>query len=429
MIEDIQNNLEIEQAMAQQLDVFISELASSSENGKRLINEVVRSLQSRIKMLNASIRDLVKIMAVQPLPGTEPKTLVERVEFKNHGTSVAIRRADRSRYLEELSITEEAIRRMRRSSREYEEHIVEFKKANLYGRLSNLLFLKVSTRLVKRPDFKDLVSSLRRSNMRILATTYVSMGLLTTLLSFFFALGIAVFFFMFSLGLESPFIHASTLGVFARLGRTIWIPLAIPALTALTFYFYPYTEQRSVAARIDSELPFVVIHMSSISGSGVEPTQIFKIVGKGKEYKYTRVEMRKLLNQINVYGYDMVNALKNVAAVTPSIKFAELLNGLSTTISSGGDLKIFFEKRAETLLLNYRLERERFAKVAETFMDIYISVVIATPMILLLLLVMISVSGFQIGYDISVMTFGIIVIVALVNVVFLWILSMRQPNY
>ena len=79
--------------------------------------------------------------------------------------------------------------------------------------------------------------------------------------------------------------------------------------------------------------------------------------------------------------------------------------------------------------MSYRLERERFAKVAETFMDIYISVVIATPMILLLLLVMISVSGFQVGFTIGQMTFAIIAIVALVNIAFLWILSMRQPAY
>ncbi len=135
------------------------------------------------------------------------------------------------------------------------------------------------------------------------------------------------------------------------------------------------------------------------------------------------------MNQINVYGYDLVTALQNIARLSPSPRFSELLSGLSTAISSGGDLKTFFEKRAETLLLNYRLERERFTKVAETFMDIYISVVIATPMILLLLLVMISVSGVQIGFTLNQLTLLIIFTVAMINVVFLWVLSMRQPSY
>ena len=92
-------------------------------------------------------------------------------------------------------------------------------------------------------------------------------------------------------------------------------------------------------------------------------------------------------------------------------------------------MRTFFEKRAETLLLNYRIERENFTKVAETFMDLYISIVIATPMILLLLLVMISVSGIGVGLGVNQMTLLIIFIVAIVNIIFLWILSIRQPSY
>ena len=215
----------------------------------------------------------------------------------------------------------------------------------------------------------------------------------------------------------------------ARILRFFWL-IFLPALiTFSAFYFYPYAERSSLSRKIDSELPFVVIHMGSISGSGIEPSQIFKIVGLSREYPSTRGEIRKLLNQINVYGYDLITALKNVARLNPSARFAEVLNGLSTTISSGGDLKTFFEKRAESLLLNYRLEREKFTKVAETFMDIYISVVIATPMILLLLLVMISVSGVQVGLNLGQMTLLIILVVAVVNILFLWVLSMRQPVY
>ena len=214
-----------------------------------------------------------------------------------------------------------------------------------------------------------------------------------------------------------------------RTAKVIFIPLVLPTITFTAFYLYPYLERKSLTGRIGSELPFVVIHMGSISGSGVEPTQIFKIVGLSRDYAYTRGEIRKVLNQINVYGYDLVTALRNIARLTPSQPLAEVLNGLATTITAGGDLKTFFEKRAESLLLNYRLEREKFTKVAETFMDIYISVVIATPMILLLLLVMISVSGVGVGIGIGLITFLIISVVVLVNVLFLWLISLRQPVY
>ena len=102
---------------------------------------------------------------------------------------------------------------------------------------------------------------------------------------------------------------------------------------------------------------------------------------------------------------------------------------MSITISSGGDIKTFFEKRAEGLLLEYKLEREKYTKMAETFMDVYISIVIAAPMILLLLLVMISVSGIDIGLGITQITLLIVGAIALINIVFLGFLQLKQPKY
>jgi flagellar protein FlaJ len=169
--------------------------------------------------------------------------------------------------------------------------------------------------------------------------------------------------------------------------------------------------------------------MSSISGSGISPVEIFKIIGRSKEYPNLRREIKKVINQINIYGYDLVTALGNVSKRTPSQKLSELFNGISTTVNSGGDLSEFFEKRAESLLIGYRIEREKFTKIAETFMDLYISLVIATPMLLMLLLIMITLSGTNLGISSFYMNLIIISIVALINFFFLAFLQIRQPNY
>ena len=81
------------------------------------------------------------------------------------------------------------------------------------------------------------------------------------------------------------------------------------------------------------------------------------------------------------------------------------------------------------MLVSYRLEREKYTKVAETFMDIYISVVIAAPMILMLLLVMIQVSKISIGFTSGEMTAIMVIIVALINMAFLAVLKLKQPSY
>ena len=125
----------------------------------------------------------------------------------------------------------------------------------------------------------------------------------------------------------------------------------------------------------------------------------------------------------------MVTALNNVSKSTSSPKLAELFTGLSTTISSGGSLSDFFQKRADTMLTDYRLEKEKSIKAAETSMDIYISIVIAAPMILMLLLVMVSVSGIQIGFtpnELTLMTVGGVIFV---NFLFLGYLQTKRGLY
>jgi len=207
------------------------------------------------------------------------------------------------------------------------------------------------------------------------------------------------------------------------------LPLAFPVAAFFLLYVYPRVERGSIEKKVDAELPFAVVHMSAIAGSGIEPTKIFKIIGASREYKYLGQEIRKILNQINLYGYDLVTALNNSSKTAPSKKLSELFAGLSATISTGGDLKEFFQKRSESLMVGYRLEREKFSKIAETFMDIYISVVIATPMILLLLIVIISVTGLQVGLSTDSITFLIILAIAIINVVFMGVLQVKQPAY
>jgi flagellar protein FlaJ len=254
------------------------------------------------------------------------------------------------------------------------------------------------------------------------------MLLLTTVISFIAGIFIYIFFIFFSIGIDFPFFKLVDFSLI-RIFRNLLIILVVPALGFIGFYFYPYTERESIGRKIERELPFVTIHMSAIAGSGIEPSQIFKIIATGKEYPATRQELRKVINQVNVYGYDLVNSLRNSARATPSSKMAELFNGFATTISSGGSLPEFLDKRSETLLFDYRLDREKATRTAETFMDIYISIVIAAPMIMMLLLILISVSRISIGLSIQALTAIILGVVALINIVFLAFLQLEQTGY
>jgi len=249
------------------------------------------------------------------------------------------------------------------------------------------------------------------------------------LLSFFIAVILTVFFLFFSISFTFPFVHRTSVDILLRIPQVIWMIPLFPLLAFISLYFYPYAERNAVEGQIDYELPFATIQMAAIAGSDIEPSNIFGIIALSKEYPFIKKEAKKLMNQINLYGYDLVTSLKNVADSSPSKQWAELLNGIATTIKSGGDLGKFFNKRAESMLFEYRLKREKATKAAETFMDIYISVVIAAPMLMMLLLIMLSITNLGFNLTIPALTLIIVSAVSLINIVFLAFLHVNQKKF
>ena len=302
------------------------------------------------------------------------------------------------------------------------------KKASTYVKIASSMFANRATKLIKKGRFHSLERDLIRANMEFVPVNYISVIYFTTLISFFAGIFLTIFFLFFSLVVSPPFIVPAAEGIGARIVSVFWIMFALPALIYLFVYFYPSMERKSIETRINLELPFATIHMSSISSSMLEPSKIFSIIIRTGEYPFLEKEFTRLLNEVNVYGYDLVSALRDRAFNSPSRKLSDLYNGLATTINSGGDLPEFFAKRSETLLFEHGIETEKHSKAAETFMDIYISVVITAPMILMLLLVMMSASGLGLSLSTGMITLIMVLAVLLMNVLFLAFLHLKQPG-
>lgn len=316
------------------------------------------------------------------------------------------------------------LRRLKK--KEKGKKVVKEIKPSSYVAFSNKLFSGYSKKLLEKGHFKNLQRSLIKANMQMLDRSFVSVILFSTLLAFVVSILVFLFFLFFNFGPRIPFITLFTGDIIARAITVSWIIAVIPIAVFIFVYTYPNLERKSIETRIDYELPFATIHMASIAESKIEPSNIFRIMVDTGEYPNVSRELIKLMNEINIFGRDLVTALRNSAYNSPSKKLSELFDGLATTINSGGDLANFFEKRAGTLLFDYRLDKEKQTKSAETFMDIYISVVIAAPMILMLLLILIRISGLGIALSTGAISLIMALGVSFINVIFLVFLQLKS---
>lgn len=300
------------------------------------------------------------------------------------------------------------------------------KKPSIYAGISSRMFSEMAKPLVSSKNFDSMVKDLLKTNLGIVPSAYISLLFFSVLISFGIALLLFLFLLFFNVSTTAPFITPVT-DILGRFATIFWILFTIPILTFLGIYAYPSLEKKSLETGIDQELPFATINMSAIAGSKIEPTNIFNIIVSTGEYPHLKGQFTKVMNEITIYGHDLVSALRNSADSCPSKKLADLYNSLATNITSGGNLGEFFEKRSESLLLDYRLERERYTRASETFIDVYISIVIAAPMILMLLLMMIQVSGLGLALTPTTLSLIMILGVAGVNFVFLMFLRLKQP--
>jgi len=417
-------------------DLKTSKRVYIGEKEKKLLEDTINSLINQLKILNKSIPSIVgriSFYGALPVKTTEKKKAPEPLTIISYTqeqkpVSLVISDKDKEEFLENLSRSRLSIQQLKK------KYVVKgpsvIGKPNPYAKLSNKFFRKYSNNFIANGYFKNLNRNLRKINSRFVLGTYVSMIFFTMLIAFILGIFLFLFLLFFDISFSMPFITMVSGDLFMRFFKFIGIVLVVPILSGFLLYISPATEAKNLGAKIDQELPFVTIHMSAIASSGVEPISIFKIILKGEEYKHTNIEFKKLMNLINFHGEDMVTALKNISSSTSSKRLRELLSGLAVTITSGGDLDKFLNGHAETLLFDYRLEREKYNKVSETFMDIYISVAIAAPMILLMIFVIIGSTGIMgdiFGLSTNALSLILILFIVLLNVFFLLFLKLKQP--
>jgi hypothetical protein len=441
----LKRNISQESKAIKEIDSLFDNMIRAEDSGERnMIKDQINTLSKVLKKANADVETSIKKVfvpkklevakapmakAVKPAIApavTPPKTPVLKpaVLFPKKTEIAPVKSKPVVMKMNELE--KETLKRLRK--KEKKEVKKKEKKASGYIRLSNKFFSGMSKSLIGKGYFKNLKRDLVKANMQYLTQSYVSMIFFNTLVSFLVSFFIVGFLLFFNIGVQFPFITPVRGSLVTRFLSLFWLLFAIPIGTYLFTLFYPVLEKKSIEAKINQELPFATIHMASISESMVEPSNIFKIIISTGEYPTLEKEFTKLLNEINVFGHDLVTSLRNVAFNSPSRRLSELLDGLATTITSGGDLSDFFDKRAQSLLFEYRLEREKQTKSAETFMDIYISVVIAAPMILMLLLIMMRISGLGIALSTSMIALVMVLGVSIINIVFLAFLQLKQRN-
>lgn len=289
------------------------------------------------------------------------------------------------------------------------------------GTIANHLSRKTSLFLLDQfPDFfRSLYNALRSADMKILSNTYLNIMILCSTLSIFASFAVYLFMFFF---MNTPLIMVLLNSFFFAV---------LTGLAVFVFMFaYPFMRIRTRRRSINTNLPFAINHMSAVVGAGVPPDGMFRLLSQSKEYEEISREVEKIAEYIDVFGYDLLTAIKSVAATTPSEPFKEFLDGMTSAIETGGDIKEFLKQKSDEAMLSYTLEREKYLETISSYSDIYTGILIAAPLFFVVALTLVNVLGGTVGgIDVNVLiTVGIYLLIPLLNILFLIFLEASQPE-
>jgi len=285
-------------------------------------------------------------------------------------------------------------------------------KPSTIGAIANATVRKISLIFINKFPllFEQMYRNLRLANIRILSNTYVNVMFLFSLLSF--VLGTVVFTILY-----------------ASIWSGLLAGLIFLAGIFTSFYYYPINTMRSRIRSIKTNLPFAINHMAAVVNSGVAPVHMFRLIADSKEYGEIVIEIEKIVEFVDLFGYDLTSAIGSVASTTPEKGFKDFLDGMITTIGGGGDIGSYLKEKADASLHTYQLERQKYIETISTYSDIYTGLLIAAPLFFVIALALVSILGGTImGMPVDmVIALGTYIIIPLLNIVFIVFLELTQP--
>jgi len=196
--------------------------------------------------------------------------------------------------------------------------------------------------------------------------------------------------------------------------------------TYIAFLIYPNIEAGNRRRNIDATLPYAINYVTSMSTAGITPAEVFRLLGSSPIYGESSVESRYIAREIDIFGRDLIDALRLVSASTPSARMKEFLQGAMASISSGGNLTEYFRTKANQYALENRQTQKLFLDTLGLIAESYVTAMVAGMLFLIILQSIMSVLS---GEKMPLFLFAIIyLMIPFGSVMFVIMISSMTPE-
>ncbi len=237
----------------------------------------------------------------------------------------------------------------------------------------------------KRAKFGSVRNNLMKARIYVPVERWLSTAAFYSVIGVIFALVIYLLMkIMLSVILKSGFL--SSFGLI----DIILIPLGIVIAfisVFFSFYFLPQIKVWERRGKIEELLPYAIGYISSMAAIGVIPYEIFKKLSEmGDNYGEVSMEMKQIVRDVELLGFDFITALRNLATITASPQMRSFMQGAVTTTLSGGEMGAYFISAAKMYMEERRRKYGDFITMLGLFAEFYVVGLVAGPLLIVVVM-------------------------------------------
>lgn len=207
--------------------------------------------------------------------------------------------------------------------------------------------------------------------------------------------------------------------------------LAVPVGGALAYgatFAIPYLVASERGSNIDENLGFAIEYMSNLIGPGTSFLDAARLISNPKVHGQLAHEMQRLVRDMTVLGMDRTAALDAAMRRSPSSEFSGVLQGISTSLSTGADLSTYLRQKSRDLGEVAESNRAKSLESLGILAEMFVVSVIAVPLLLLILLVAVAIFD-NTGTDIADAGFQLFtILVPLLYAAFIGVAVIYKPT-
>ncbi len=262
-----------------------------------------------------------------------------------------------------------------------------------YGKMAHKRFGFLVDKRLK--SFEELHGPLRKGDIPLNLGAYVSAMMLSTAIAGIIALVVSIIIVPLFLGkfINEIISPGGTVDFVFNLVLIILISILTAVTTFLVFWVYPSFKAGERSRKINLALTNAVNTMATIAGTGVPPAVIFWSLVEFRRYGEVSRESEKILNDIENFGLDLVQALQRAANRSPSPLFSELLWKMIATIRTGGNLKEYLYLEGNRLMEVERMKTEAAIETIGLIAETYVTALVVGPVFIIIMTTIMGIMG------------------------------------